>query len=114
MFFVYYLWQRKKHLLRNNVIRAIKKHDYKKAKETLLIWAAHKFNQTDFQNFNDLAKYLQNDAFSEQLSLLNKILYSNTNDYFDGAKFVEIFKKVDRLKIKKSKKNDNVLPNLYD
>lgn len=111
---IYSLWQKKKKFLRNSVIRAIKKHDYKRAKENLLVWANHKFNLTDIQNFNDLAKYLQNEAFSEQLSLLNKILYSNNGDYFDGAKFVEIFKKVDRLKIEKNKKNSNVLPNLYD
>lgn len=114
VFFFYYLWQKKQNVFRNNVIHAIKKHDYKKAKENLLIWAAHKFNRADIQNFNDLGKYLQNEAFSEQLSLLNKILYSNINDYFDCVKFVEIFKKVDRLKIEKTKKDSDVLPNLYD
>lgn len=106
--------QHKKNKLRNEIIRAIKKHDYKKAKENLLIWAQHKFGQTTIQNFNDVSKCVQNSDFSEQLSLLNKILYSNSEDLFDGVKFIEILKKIDKLKYKQTEKNNAVLPNLYD
>ena len=111
---IFSLGQLRAHKQRNEVIRAIKKHDYKKAKETLLIWAKHKFKQTNLQNFNDVSKCAQNEDFSEQLSLLNKILYSNSEDYFDGAKFIEILKKVDKIKHKQTEKNNAVLPNLYD
>lgn len=104
----------RKHKQRNEVIHAIKKHDYKKAKENLLRWAQHKFGQANLQNFNDVSKYVQNEDFSEQLSLLNKILYSNSEDYFDGAKFIEILKNVDKIKRKQTEKNNAVLPNLYD
>ena len=106
--------QRKKHLLRNNIIKAIKKHDYKKAKECLLVWATYKFGQNHIQNFSDVIKYAQNVDFSYQLSLLNKILYSNSEDYFDGIKFIEVLKKVDKIKCKENKKINNALPNLYD
>ena len=105
---------RQNHKRCNDVIRALKKHDYKKAKENLLIWAQHKFAKTDIQNFNDISKYAQNEAFSEQLNLLNKLLYSNSENFLDSAKFIEILKKVDKLKCKQIEKNDEILPNLYD
>jgi hypothetical protein len=108
------LKQCRKNKLRNEIIRAIKKHDYKRAKENLLIWAQHKFGQMSIQNFNDVSKCVQNTDFSEQLSLLNKILYSNSEDLFDGVKFIEILKKIDKLKCKQAEKNNAVLPNLYD
>jgi hypothetical protein len=108
------LKQCRKNNLRNEIIRAIKKHDYKRAKENLLIWAQHKFGQMSIQNFNDVSKCVQNTDFSEQLSLLNKILYSNSEDLFDGVKFIEILKKIDKLKCKQAEKNNAVLPNLYD
>jgi len=108
------LKQCRKNKLRNEIIRAIKKHDYKRAKENLLIWAQHKFGQMSIQNFNDVSKCVQNTDFSEQLSLLNKILYSNSEDLFDGVKFIEILKKIDKLKYKQAEKNNAVLPNLYD
>ena len=57
---------------------------------------------------------MQNEDFSEQLSLLNKILSSNSEDYFDGSKFIEILKKVDKIKYKQTEKNNAILPNLYD
>lgn len=104
----------KRNKLCNEIIRAIKKHDYKNAKENLLIWAQHKFRQTSIQNFNDISKCVQNNDFSEQLSLLNKALYSSSEDLFDSAKFIEILKKMDKLKCEQTEKNNAVLPNLYD
>ena len=114
LFALFSFGQHKKNKLRNEVIRALKKHDYKKAKENLLIWAQHKLGQTNLQNFNDVSKCMQNEAFSEQLSLLNKVLYSNSEDVFDSTKFIEILKKVDKIKRKQIEKNNAILPNLYD
>jgi len=101
------------HTKRNAVIRAIKDHDYKKAKEALLLWAADKYYPTDINNFNDISRLVKDEEFSECLSSLNKILYADSSDYFDDAKFIEILKKVDKIHFEEKKKTE-VLPNLYD
>ncbi len=101
------------HTKRNAVIRAIKDHDYKKAKETLLLWAADKYYPEDINNFNDISRVVKDETFSECLSSLNKVLYADSTDYFDDAKFIEILKKVDKIHYGEKKKAE-VLPNLYD
>lgn len=101
------------HTKRNAVIRAIKDHDYKKAKETLLLWAADKYYPEDINNFNDISRVVKDETFSECLSSLNKVLYADSTDYFDDAKFIEILKKVDKIRCGEKKKAE-VLPNLYD
>ena len=115
LFIVYRCFAPKKnnHVARNAVIRAIKNHDYKKAKEALLLWAAEKYYPADINNFNDIAHIAKDEAFAECLSALNKVLYSDSSDYFDGAKFIEILKKVDKIRYGEKKKAE-VLPNLYD
>ena len=105
--------QKKKNTHRDAVIRALRKHDFKKAKEALLDWARHKFYPTAINNFNDISCLVKDAQFSEQLSALNKFLYSTNAEYFDVAKFIEILKKVDKIQLKQ-KKNNEVLPNLYD
>lgn len=104
---------RKNHHYRNEVIKAIKMHDYKKTKENLIIWAQAKFYPRPINNFNDIIQCTQNKEFSEQLNALNRFLYSSVSDFFDDVKFIETFKKIDKMK-KDEKKNFDALPNLYD
>lgn len=115
LFILYRCFAPKKnnHTARNAVIRAIKGHDYKKAKEALLVWATEKYYPADINNFNDIANMAKDATFTECLSALNKVLYSDSSDYFDGAKFIEILKKVDKIRCGEKKKSE-VLPNLYD
>ena len=105
--------RKKKNVYRNAVIKAIRRHDYKKAKDALLVWAKDKYYPANINNFNDIAQTTQNPEFTEILSEFNKFLYSDSTDFFDNAKFIEILKKVDKMK-KKSVKNIETLPNLYD
>lgn len=115
LFVVYRCFTPKKinHTARNNVIRAIKDHDYKRAKEALLLWATEKYYPADINNFNDISRIVKDETFAECLSALNKVLYSDSSDYFDDAKFIEILKKVDKIHHKEEKKAE-ILPNLYD
>lgn len=114
MFMLIFLsFRRKNHRYRDSVIKAIKMHDYKKAKETLIIWAQAKFYPQPINNFNDIIRCVQNKNFSEQLTSLNRFLYSSNSDFFDDAKFIESFIKVDKIK-KDEKKSFDTLPNLYD
>lgn len=110
---IYFASAKKRHFYRNFVIKTIKQHDYQKAKEAIIEWARDKFYPDSINNFNDIVQHVQNKEFSDQLSCLNKFLYSSNSDFFDGSKFIEIFKKIDTLK-KDKKKNTEVLPNLYD
>ena len=109
----YILSQKKKYFYRNAVIKSIRRHDYKKAKEDVLLWAKIKFYPTDINNFNDIALLVKDEDFSKSLSELNRILYAEGVDFFDNAKFIENLKKVDRIKTKVVK-NIETLPNLYD
>lgn len=111
---VFYLSiQKRKHLQRDLIVQAIKQRDYKKAQNALFLWAEKKFKQNSIKNFNQISKLVQDDEFTAQLSLLNKFLYSETIESFDAAKFIEILKKIDKVK-RKERKNGEVLPNLYD
>lgn len=102
-----------KKIYAKNVIKAIKQHDYKKAKDSILLWARVKFNNTDIQNINTISKLINDDSFSEQLLLLNKIIYSKITVFFDNTKFIEVFKKIDKIKVSKDSHKE-ILPNLYD
>ncbi|MBO5441718.1 MAG: BatD family protein [Alphaproteobacteria bacterium] len=109
------LWftQKNKHKQRDLVITLIKNHNYKGAKEALIRWGEQKFLCDDIKNFNQLSSLVNNDEFSAELAALNKFLYSDDGGIFDGVKFIEIFKKIDKMK-KKQQKNCDVLPKLYD
>ncbi|MCM1323145.1 MAG: BatD family protein [Acetobacter sp.] len=95
------------------VIKSIKKRDYKEVRRVLLQWANIKFKRSDISNLNMVDRLVQNEDFSKQLSALNKLLYSEQNVSFSGTKFIEIFKKIDKLKYN-MRKNQEILPNLYD
>lgn len=98
---------------RELVIKYIKKHDYKAARSSLIDWAKIKFAQSDIKNLNMIADIVQNDEFANQLAQLNKFMYSSKDEMFNSMKFIEIFKKIDKLKVNIQKHHD-VLPNLYD
>lgn len=95
------------------VIASIKKHDYPAAKSALIAWAQCKYCNKDIKNLQMIADVIQNEGFSNQLLLLNKILYSNCDVLFDNIKFIATFKKIDKLKVT-VKKTKTVLPNLYE
>lgn len=97
----------------NLVIKLLKQRNYKEVRAALIEWAKIKFKRSDITNFNMIANIARNEDFSEQLSALNKFLYSETEDFFNSAKFIEIFKKIDKLKFNEQK-NRKILPNLYD
>lgn len=102
-----------KNMYRNTVIKYIKKHDYKKAREALIEWAKNKFNDLSIKNITDISRLADNEEFSEQLSFLNKMIYSKTKESFNKVKFIEIFKNIDKLKYSKDE-DKNPIPLLYD
>ncbi len=95
------------------VIKYLKNRNYKEVRFALIEWAKIKFMRPDINNFNMIAEVAQNKDFSEQLSALNKFLYSGADDFFNSAKFIENFKKIDKIRYNVQKKQ-KILPNLYD
>ena len=95
------------------ILKFLKRHQYREAKEAILHWAAKKYFPAEVKNFNDISMLAKNDDFSEQLSNFNRFLYSDHSDFFDATKFIETLKKIDKMKCQETKKSE-VLPNLYD
>lgn len=110
---VIFRYFRKKNMYYKMVINSLKRFDYKKTKDNLLLWGKNRFCSEDINNLHDLAELVNCDEFTNQLLLLNKILYSHTDENFDIRKFIEIFKKVDRMR-KRVKTNNDILPKLYN
>lgn len=113
LFFKYLVYAKRQNIYRDNVITAMQKHNYSEAKNSLILWARHKFNQPDISNFNMIIDVVNNEDFKQELSALNKLLYSGSEQIFNSARFIKIFKNVDKIKITRYKDN-KVLPNLYD
>ena len=98
---------------RKEVISAIERHDYHLAKSKIIVWAKIKFGDDEIKNFRDIATYVNNSHFEKQLDILNKLLYSKSDELLDSVDFIKTFKNIDKVKVKKDKKED-VLPNLYN
>lgn len=113
LFVILLFFRKQKNPYYGLVIKYLKKRNYKEVRYALTEWAKIKFKRMDITNFNMIAHAANNEDFSEQLSALNKFLYSETDDVFNSAKFIEIFKKIDKIKYKVQKKQ-RILPNLYD
>lgn len=110
---IYLLLRKEKNPYYSLVIKSIKKHDYKATRDNLIEWAKIKYSNSNIQNINMIIQLSHNEDFSKQLNSLNKLMYSSSDINFSGSKFIEIFKKVDKLKYNIKKKN-KILPNLYD
>jgi hypothetical protein len=102
-----------KHIYRNNVIKSLKRHDYRRSRELLIEWAKYKFDDKSIKNINDISKYANDEEFTLQLSFLNKMIYSDTKEFFNYRNFIEIFKKIDKIKYS-NKENKKPIPLLYD
>ena len=96
-----------------DVISSIRKKNYADARRNLILWANTKFKNSSIQNLNDVAKVVNNPDFSAQINSLNEVLYSDALKDFNAAEFLSIFKKVDK-QVRKSTKNKEILPNLYN
>ena len=95
-----------------SVIKSIKLRDYKQAKNLLIEWAKIKFGKSEINNFRDIALCAKNYEFEKQLDILNKLLYSNCEEFLNVADFIKTFKDVNKQKIKRRNDQD-VLPTLY-
>ncbi|MBR5154781.1 MAG: BatD family protein [Alphaproteobacteria bacterium] len=94
------------------LLNAIERHDYRTAKNMIIEWAKLKFGDENIKNFKDINEYIKNPYFEKQLDILNKLLYSGSDELLDSIEFVKEFKKIDKIKFKKNNSLE-VLPNLY-
>lgn len=93
--------------IRNN----IKHSDYRALRDNLLQWANYTFKNVSINNLNDLADFIGNKDFLEQMQIINNNLYANGS----GMLNAEII--LSNLKQSKKKVKDIVkkepLPRLY-
>lgn len=105
--------KRKNKDLSSAVISSIRKKNYTEARKNLILWAIIKFNNPSIQNLKDIAEIVQDADFSIQLNALNQILYSASPASLNTSEFLTIYKKIDKQN-RKSSKNKEILPNLYN
>lgn len=98
---------------RSSVISSIRKKNYADARKNLILWATTKFNNPRIQNLNDIAEIVKDADFRVQLNALNQILYSDSPMTLNTSEFLAIYKKIDKQN-RKSSKNKEILPNLYN
>lgn len=97
---------------RQKIEKAVKENDLKGLQDNLIMWACLNYPKDKIHNLDDLSKISKNKSFKEELSKLNKALYSGKDKNFDGVEFLKIFKEEQNLK-KKAKKQEVPLPKLY-
>lgn len=88
----------------------LKSNDYRSLRDNLLYWGEHTFSADNINNLNDLARLVNNEEFTEQMSALNSILYANADVILDKKVILGCLKK-NYNKIKN--KNNKPLPDLY-
>ncbi len=98
---------------KKEVIDSIKKKNYKQTKLSIIEWAKIRYKNKDINNFKDIVCIVKDKEFEKQLDILNKLLYSSSEEVLDVNIFIKTFKSVG--KNKKAKSSDcDVLPNLYE
>lgn len=98
---------------KKEVIDSIKKKNYKQTKLSIIEWAKIRYKNKDINNFKDIVCIVKDKEFEKQLDILNKLLYSSSEEVLDVNVFIKTFKSVG--KNKKAKSSDcDVLPNLYE
>lgn len=93
------------------IAKNLENKDYRTLRDNLLKWGNETFRNRTIANLNDLAECLDNEKFSEQMQILNGVLYGGSADIPDGRIILETVKNY-RGKNGKDR-NDEILPNLY-
>ncbi|MBR3662628.1 MAG: BatD family protein [Alphaproteobacteria bacterium] len=92
----------------------VKKHDYRNLQEELLAWAQIYLPNQKINNLNDLAKQINNADFSEQMQILNRILYAGAAENLSDADKIVVPLKEKQKSSKRNKNSKKALPELYE
>ena len=92
----------------------VKKHDYRNLQEELLAWAQIYLPNQKINNLNDLAKQINNADFSEQMQILNRILYAGAAENLSDADKIVVPLKEKQKSLKRNKNSKKALPELYE
>lgn len=92
------------------VSQSLKNNDYRALRDSLLAWGQKTYNGTFINNLNELADKVNVPEFSEQMRLLNGILYAGHNDSLDKEVILQSLKNKQSAEVTKKKAP---LPDLY-
>ena len=93
-----------------NVKRALKQADYRMVRDYLVKWGQANYPKADINNLKDLDGIINIPEFSRQCSVLNAILYGNSDDKLDEQIIMSSLKQKEKGKKKEIK---TPLPDLY-
>ena len=93
-----------------SVKQALKQNDYRMIRDYLVKWGQTNYPKADINNLKDLEDVINNPEFSKQCSVLNAILYGNSNDKLDEKVIMTLLKQKEKSKEKEIK---TPLPDLY-
>lgn len=96
----------------NRIRKNLKNKDYRRLRDNLIKWGNENFADSAISNLNDLALVIDNESFSTQMQILNRLLYADTKEVLDYSIIVGCLKNC--LRNKSGKEDSTPLPKLYD
>lgn len=96
---------------RKRFLSACQTHNAQQARHYLIKWAAAHWPESPPRGLEELASRLNNPAISAALKKLDRVLYQNTPENWNGQELAKLLPKLPRHNPKSE--NSNVLPGLY-
>ena len=88
----------------------LKQKDYRQLRDSLIEYGKTIFKNSNINNLNDLVKYVDEEKFTEQMQLLNSILYAGKTAELDTDAVLAALRKKNK---KHATKDESPLPKLY-
>ncbi len=95
-----------------SVAKAVRSNDLKAIRDNVLAWARKTFPDEEVRNLDDVGNLVGSREFSASLKELQSALYAGKEEVFNAAAFMEIFSQIGKH-VKRSKKQEQLLPRLY-
>ena len=88
----------------------LKQKDYRQLRDSLIEYGKTIFKNSNINNLHDLVKYVDEEKFTEQMQLLNSILYAGKTAELDTDAVLAALRKKNK---KHATKDESPLPKLY-
>lgn len=95
-----------------NIDKYLKNNDYRRLRDNLIKWGNENYPDVGIHNLNDLATLVKDDDFVRQMQILNRTIYSETDEKLNPNMISTVLKKYLKQK-NKNKKDAKPLPPLY-
>ena len=89
----------------------LKNNDFRKLRDNLIKWGNENYHNKDINNLNDLAMLINEDEFSQQMQILNRIIYTGTDEKLEKSIILSALK--NHSSDHKKSEAERPLPELY-